>query len=176
MTETTSTPISTAEAATAAEAPKEKVLANIVRGVMPVALVARIKFDEKNVEKDADVAKLYGTTSGKVSDIRKGRNFAYLTEDFVPTQEQKDAAIAWMKKVPGYGEAQDAIIVAIEKTPAATPEQTAAFLAARAGSRKTSPKAETPASETSSGDGKPAKKGKKGTEAASPEAAKALLS
>lgn len=171
------TTIKTTEAEATA-APKEKVLANIVRGVMPVALVARIKFDEKGVEKDADVAKLYGTTSGKVSDIRKGRNFAYLTDEFVPTAEQKTAAIAWMKKVPDYGDAQDKIVAAIENRPDATAEQAQAFLNGRAGSRKSTPKGEgVAASETSSGDGKPAKskKAKAETTAATPESAAALL-
>lgn len=156
------TTIKTPEAAAAADAPKEKKLANIVRGVMPVYLVYMIKFEETGTEKDADVAKVYGTTSGKVSDVRKGRNFGYLTKDFAPTAEQKAAAIEWMKKVPGYGEPQDKIVIRIEKTPDATPEQAAAFLAGRAGSRAKTPKAEgTPSSETSAGDGKPAKaKGK----------------
>lgn len=123
--------ITTNEATKAAEAAKPKVLANIVRGVMPVALVARIKFDEKGIEKDADVAKLYGTTSGKVNDIRKGRNFGYLTDAFVPTAEQKKAAIEWMKRVPDYAAGQDAVVSAIERTPDATAEQAAAFLAGR---------------------------------------------
>lgn len=156
MTDTT---VKGAEVAAAAEAPKEKKLANIVRGVMPVALVARIKFDEKGIEKDADVAKIYGTTSGKVSDIRKGRNFGYLTDAFVPTAEQKAAAIAWMKKVPEYGDAQDKVVQALERVKDATAEQAEAFLAARAGSRTRTPKAEKPASETSPGDGKAKGKG-----------------
>ena len=142
---------------------------------MPVALVARIKFDENGVEKDADVAKMYGTTSGKVSDIRKGRNFGYLTNDFVPTAEQKAAAVEWIKKVPGYGEDQDRIVSAIERGPDATPEQAAAFLNSRASARAKTPKAEGAASETSSGDGKPAKKGKVKTEPTTPETAAGLL-
>lgn len=121
--------------AAAAAAPAAKTLANIVRGTMPVALVAVIRFNYKE-GKEGDVAKTFGTTSGKVADIRKNRNFAYVTEDFVPTQEQKDAAVEWMKQVPDYDKVgADAVITLIEKNPAATAEQAAAFLAKRTASR-----------------------------------------
>lgn len=160
----TETNITTGEAAAVSEAPKEKVLANIVRGVMPVALVYQIKFEEKNVEKDAEVAKMYGTTSGKVSDVRKGRNFGYLTDEFVPTKEQKEAAVAWMQKVPGFGDAQQKVIDRLNNTADATPEQAAAFLNSRASSRAKTPKSDAPASETSPGAGKKGKK--KGAETA----------
>lgn len=142
--------------AVAAKPAKEK--ANIVRGVMPVLLVYLIKFESDAGAKDADVAKNFGTTSGKVSDVRKGRNFAYLSKDFTPTKEQKDAAIAWMKQVPGYGESQDKTIVTIGKFPDASAEQAAAWLAQRAASRTKTPKEPKAASETSSGNGKEAAK------------------
>lgn len=143
---TTQSAAPAAPATPAAEAPKEKKLANIVRGVMPVALVAAIKFDEKGIEKDADVAKIYGTTSGKVSDIRKGRNFGYLTDGFKPTAEQRDAAVKWMEQVPGKGEAQDKVIARLKNAKLATAEEAQAFLNTRASSRARTPKAATPAS------------------------------
>jgi hypothetical protein len=136
-------------------APAEKQLANIVRGQIPVLLVHMIRFGEKG-NKEADVAKKYGTTGGKVADIVKGRNFAYVTEGFKPTQEQKDAAVAWLKKVPDYDKVgTDAAVVAVEKMGTASAEDAAAFLASRTATRKTSPKTAPAAGEGAKAESKP---------------------
>lgn len=154
-----------ASAVVAAPAPKAP--AAIVRGVMPVLLVYMVKFESDAAAKDADVAKMFGTTSGKVSDIRKGRNFAYLTKEFKPTAEQKATAIAWLKSVPGYGEPQDKLIVSAEKFPAATEAEAKAFLDGRAASRTKTPKpAATAGSEVSAGNGKKAEPAKTDPKAA----------
>lgn len=152
-----------APGATPPAAPKAP--AAIVRGVMPVLLVYLIKFESDAAAKDADVAKMFGTTSGKVSDIRKGRNFAYLKKEFKPTAEQKAAAVTWLKAVPGYGEPQDKLIVSVEKFPVASEAEAKAFLDGRASSRTKTPKA-APASETSSGNGKAAEPAKTDPKAA----------
>lgn len=125
---------------TTTEAPKAPQLANIVRGQIPVLLVHMIRFNETG-NKEADIAKKYGTTGGKVADIVKNRNFAYITKDFAPTQEQKDAAVEWLKQVPDYDKVgTDEVVTAVEKIPVATAEQAAAFLTARSASRKSAPK------------------------------------
>lgn len=153
-------------ASAAVVAPAVKAPAAIVRGVMPVLLVYMVKFESDAAAKDADVAKMFGTTSGKVSDIRKGRNFAYLTKEFKPTAEQKAAAVAWLKSVPGYGEPQDKLIVSAEKFPAASEAEAKAFLDGRAASRTKTPKAATAGSETSAGNGKKAEPAKTDPKAA----------
>jgi hypothetical protein len=59
----------------------------IVRGRMPVAVVAMIRFKEIGVGTSALAAK-YRTTIGKIDDILKGRNFGYISENFQPSEAQ----------------------------------------------------------------------------------------
>jgi hypothetical protein len=65
----------------------------IARGRMHAALVFSIKF-QSGEAKDGEVAKKFATTPGKVNDIRKDRNFKYVTKDITFTaaeiQEAKD--------------------------------------------------------------------------------------
>lgn len=113
----------------------EKQLANIVRGTLPKALVFLIRFNEKDA-KEADTAKKYGTTSGKVADILKGRNFAYIDEDFKPTQEDKDAGLKWLKQVPNYDTVgTDDVVNALESLQVADEAAVAALAAKRAAVR-----------------------------------------
>ena len=113
----------------------EKQLANIVRGTLPRALVYMIRFEEKG-NKEAEIARKYGTTTGKVADIVKGRNFAYIDEDYKPTAEDKDAALAWLKQVPNYDEAgTDAVVVALDSLPVADEAAVAALAEKRAAVR-----------------------------------------
>ena len=60
---------------------------------MHAALVFAIKF-KSGEAKDGEIAKKFATTPGKVNDIRKDRNFKYVTEDLAFTaaevQEAKD--------------------------------------------------------------------------------------
>lgn len=108
----------------------------IIRGRMPVAIVALARFGNKKGGTTKELATLFGTTVGKIDDIKKNRNFAYVTEDFKPTQEQKDAGIAWLKSHPKYDEAGvDALVVELDATPVATAEEAAAFEAKRVAAR-----------------------------------------
>lgn len=52
----------------------------IARGRMHAALVHAIKFASGEA-KDGEIARKFATTPGKVNDIRKDRNFKYVTED-----------------------------------------------------------------------------------------------
>ncbi len=67
--------------------------AGIARGRMHAALVYAIKFGSGEA-KDGEVARTFATTPGKVNDIRKDRNFKYVTSDLaftaVEIQEAKD--------------------------------------------------------------------------------------
>lgn len=67
--------------------------AGIARGRMHAALVYAIKF-QSGEAKDGELAKKFATTPGKINDIRKDRNFKYVTEDMAFTaaevQEAKD--------------------------------------------------------------------------------------
>jgi hypothetical protein len=67
--------------------------AGIARGRMHPALVYAIKFNSGEA-KDGEIARKFATTPGKVNDIRKDRNFKYVTKDLKFTaaeiQEAKD--------------------------------------------------------------------------------------
>ena len=93
---------STAEGS-AAEARKRAPAANflpIVRGRLPLLFVHAIRFDKTlNAMGNKDLATKFGTSVGKVFDIKKGRNFAYVTESFKPTAEDVTAAKAWIEQV-----------------------------------------------------------------------------
>ena len=134
----------------------EKQLANIVRGTLPRALVYMIRFEERG-NKEADVARKYGTTTGKVADIVKGRNFAYIDEDYRPTPEDKDAAVAWLKQVPGYDEVDtDSVVSALLSLPEADAASAAALAEKRAAVRARNAASAPPKAE---GGEKPAAKG-----------------
>lgn len=167
MTEQTNT--ETKAAATPAE---------IIRGRMPVAVVYMARYGNKKGESTKAKADKFGTTVGKIDDIAKIRNFAYVTEAFRPTQEQKDQALEWLKRHPHY-DAQnvDELVNELEAIPVATAEEASAFEAARVAARGQTPK--TKEGETANGGGGNNRgKGKKakGEAAAAPAAdAGALL-
>lgn len=115
----------------------EKTLANIVRGTLPKPLVYLIRFNETG-GKEADIAKKYGTTSGKVADIIKNRNFAYIDKDYKPSQADIDASVNWLKQVPEYDKVgTDAVVNAVAKMPVASDADLAALTAKRAAVRAT---------------------------------------
>lgn len=70
----------TTEAAPAPSGPAP----GIARGRMHAALVYAIKFNSGEA-KDGEIARKFATTPGKVNDIRKDRNFKYVTEDLAFT-------------------------------------------------------------------------------------------
>jgi hypothetical protein len=135
--ETPVVPATAAEAAAAA--PKEKKepqrRLDIVRGRMPVSVVYMVKFGDNRGESTATLAKLFGTTTGKIDDIKKERGFKYVTADFAPTAQQKADGIEYLKKHPGYANGDvDKLINELEAYEEATDDQAKAFDAARAAS------------------------------------------
>jgi hypothetical protein len=121
---------------TEATAVDKKVNPNIINGRMPVAVVAQIRFGNNKNDTTKELAALYGTTVGKIDDIKKNRNFAYIGADFKPTQEQIDQGIEWLKRHPKYNEGVvDKIIRELETTPVATAEEAAKFEADRIAAR-----------------------------------------
>lgn len=108
----------------------------IIRGRMPAAVVALVRFGNLKTETVAVKAKRFGTTVGKIDDIVKNRNFAYITDAFAPTQAQKDEGIAWLKQHPRYdADNVDALVVELDSTPVATEEQAKAFEEVRSAAR-----------------------------------------
>jgi hypothetical protein len=93
------------ESAAAAEARKRAPAANflpIVRGRLPLIFVHAIRFNAVlNAMGNKDLATKFGTSVGKVFDIKKGRNFSYVTAGFKPTAEDVAAAEAWIAQVGG---------------------------------------------------------------------------
>lgn len=108
---------------------------SIISGRMPIAAVyaARFYFNEIPTK---DCAKLFGTTVGKIADIRKNSNFSYIDENTRFTADQKKAAMDWIKQHPNYDEAgADEVYVFIESLPEATETDIENLNAARIAAR-----------------------------------------
>lgn len=102
----------------------------IIRGRIALAIVYLIRFTESAEAGTKALAEKYGTTVGKVDDIRKNRNFAYVTEDVRFTQDQINEAITFI----GAHEDQDHAVVVTDMLNAlelATPEQAEEFAGRR---------------------------------------------
>lgn len=112
------------------EKKEEKVVVEIIRGRMPLPIVHAIKFGPAD-ETDGALAAKFRTTNGKISDIRKERNFGYIKEDYVPSEEQLAKAKAYAEQLK-----DKSILKAISKVKPATAEQNAAFDALRKAERK----------------------------------------
>jgi hypothetical protein len=128
-------PATSAEAA--AVAPKEKKepqkRLDIIRGRMPVAVVYMVKFGDNRGDSTAVLAKLFGTTTGKIDDLKRERGFKYVTSDFAPSAQQKLDGIEYLKKHIGYSKGEvDKLINELESYKEATAEQTKAFEVTRA--------------------------------------------
>jgi len=121
----------------------EKVVVEIIRGRMPLAVVATIKHEMRTNPdmKDAELAAKYRTTNGKVSDLRKGSNFAYVTEDFKPTQDMVDAAKVYTDQL----EDSKGVTKIMSDLGIATEDEAKAFAESRKGSRKPRGKAKADA-------------------------------
>ena len=135
-TETGEVPSSTEPTAeTKVRAPKDPSKAlDILNGRMPLPIVYAIRFQEDAGAKNSDLAKKYGTSVGKVFDIRKGSNFGYIDKDYKPSAEELAAARAHittgtstkgsdLKTLGGNPEAIEAFLAA---QTVATPEEVAA--------------------------------------------------
>lgn len=143
---------------------------NIIGGRMPVAVVAQVRFGKDKDMSAKELAALYGTTVGKVMDIKHNRNFAYVGSDFKPTVEQIDAGVEWLKRHPKWQDGvADKIIQELETTPVATAEEAATFEAARVAARgqSTTKKDGTPA-DGGGGNRRKSRKGAAAVEPASP--------
>ena len=122
-------------AETKVRAPKDPSKAlDILNGRMPLPIVYAIRFQEDAGAKNSDLAKKYGTSVGKVFDIRKGSNFGYIDKDYKPSAEELAAARAHittgtstkgsdLKTLGGNPEAIEAFLAA---QTVATPEEVAA--------------------------------------------------
>lgn len=167
---------------TTAVATEKKVNTNIINGRMPVAVVAQIRFGNNKGDATKALADMYGTTVGKIDDIKKNRNFAYVTKDFKPTAEMKAEGVAWLQRHPKFSTGSvDAVITELETAPEASAEEAAAFAGVRTAARGQS--VTTKEGEVADAGGgnrrQPSKKAKKNADAAPAEAgatADALLS
>lgn len=125
----------------AAEAPAarpvgQKAKVEIINGRMPVTVVYLVRHGNNKGEATKALATLFGTTVGKIDDIKKGRNFAYVTEAFRPTEAQKQEAADWLKRHPYYdASGVDKVLTELDAIPVATAEEAAAFEAVRVQNR-----------------------------------------
>lgn len=117
------------------DAPKKekKLIEGITRGRMPIAVVYMVRFGDQKDESTKELATLFGTTVGKITDIKKVSTFAYLKADFKPTEAQKEEGIAWLKRHVGYETGVvDGLIDELEGMKAATADEAAKIEATRA--------------------------------------------
>ena len=142
---------------------------NIIQGRMPVAVVHLLRFGNSKGGATKELAVKFGTTVGKVDDVKKNRNFAYVVEDTRFTQAQIDEGCEWLKRHPKYDESgADALVVELEGYAVANDEEAAAFEAARTAARGQPTK--TKDGEVANGGGGNRRGKKKVKEAASEEA------
>ena len=140
----------------------------IIRGRMPVAVVALARFGSLKDQPTKVKAEAFGTTVGKIDDIAKNRNFAYVTADFRPTEQQKADGVAWLERHP-TGAAD--LIAELQAVETANADQAAAFESLRAANRGQSSKTKDGEDANAGGGNRRGKKSK--TEAAAPEGAAA---
>jgi hypothetical protein len=139
---------------------------------MPVAVVAQIRFGNNKGDATKDLAAMYGTTVGKIDDVKKNRNFAYVGADFKPTQEQIDQGLEWLKRHPKWSTGEvDKVITELENTSVATAEEAAKFEADRIAARGQS--VTTKDGAVADGGGGNRRKPKKAQDSAAAEAAEA---
>ena len=109
---------------------------NIIQGRMPVAVVHLLRFGNSKGGATKELAVKFGTTVGKVDDVKKNRNFAYVVEDTRFTQAQIDEGLEWLQRHPKYDESDvDTLVVELEGYTVATDEEAKAFEAARTAAR-----------------------------------------
>ena len=127
------TPEVTEEAAKV-EVPKIEIL----RGRMLLPIVFCIKFLDTGT--DAELAARYRTTGGKVSDIVNNRNFGYVSEATRFAGDDINAAVIFAEQL---GEGEAVVKGLLSKLVHGNEADAEAIKTARAGARKTKPKAET---------------------------------
>lgn len=124
---------------------KSKVLIpDIIRGRMPILVVHMVRFGDQKGGETKALATMFGTTVGKITDIKKKSTFGYLPENFKPSQVQKDDAVAWLQKHVGFKDgAVDKLINEAEAYKLATKEESAEFESIRVIARGQVPKTKT---------------------------------
>lgn len=157
------------QTSTAAEAAVEKKINTaIICGRMPVAVVAQIRFGNNKGDATKALADMYGTTVGKIDDIKKNRNFAYVTADFKPTAAMKEEGVAWLQRHPKFSTGSvDEVITELETAVEATEEEANAFAGVRkvAKAQPTVTKEGEPVVDAGGGNRRAPRKGKKGVAA-----------
>ena len=109
---------------------------NIIQGRMPVAVVHLARFGNTKANATKDQAVQFGTTVGKIDDIKKNRNFAYVVAETKLTEAQIAEGIEWLKRHPKYDEAKtDDLAVELDSYVRATEDEAKAFEAARTAAR-----------------------------------------
>ena len=119
----------------------------IVRGRLPLIFVHAIRFNPTiNAMGNKDLATKFGTSVGKVFDIKKNKNFAYVTEGYKPTAEdvaQAESHISGIgsanaKGLTAAGDKQllQSLLDEYKARGLASAEEAAALSAARGASRK----------------------------------------
>lgn len=105
---------------------------NIINGRLPLALGFLVR-SGKLTGTNGEIAKALCTSVGKVFDLKKGRNFAYLTDNYKPSADEVKAAKDWFNQKTAKGQtAQEAgakvteIGAMIDALGVATPEEVAA--------------------------------------------------
>lgn len=154
------------DSAATTEARKRAAASNflpIVRGRLPVLFVHAVRFDPV-LEKigNKDLATKMATSVGKIFDIRKGRNFAYINKDWKPTTDDLTQAQAWIDQVgkenakgltaAGDTKVMEQMVAQYKGAGLASPTDVAALAAAKAAARpaKAPAVAGTPAPATGS--------------------------
>lgn len=143
---------------------------NIIQGRMPVAVVHLARFGNTKGNATKDLAVQFGTTVGKIDDIKKNRNFAYVVADTKFTEAQIAEGIEWLKRHPKHDEAKaDDLVVELDGYARATEDEAKAFEAARTAARGQPTKTKEGEVANGGGGNRRGKK-KKADEAASEEA------
>ena len=111
---------------------------DIINGRMPLAVVCVIRFHEDADAKDNALAKKYHTSAGKISDVRKSRNFAYVDENYKPSEADIEAGMGWAGQMDERGDQEGAAALsdALSALVVATEAETEAFADARKATRK----------------------------------------
>lgn len=134
----------------------------IIRGRIALAIVYLIRFVEAAEKGTKALAEKYGTTVGKVDDIRKNRNFAYVTEEVKFTEDQIKEAVNY---IAAHEDADHAVVVTdmLNALPIATAEEAEAFAGVKrkAGGQ---PRTDAEGNVIQSGGGNRQKSGKKKAE------------
>ena len=144
---------------------------SIIRGRIALAIVFLIRFVEPAEAGTKALAEKYGTTVGKIDDIRKNRNFAYVTEDVKFTEDQVKEAVNYIAQ---HEDPDHAVVVTdmLNALPIATAEEAEAFASVKrkAGGQ---PRTDAEGNVIQSGGGNRQKSGKKKAEPAAETEAEA---